>query len=88
MRQALMLSAPDLARATWEPGDKRTQPTGDVVWSDSKQKGYVRLSGLPKNDPARRPTALDRRENQDPKTRRWRTFDINSMVRFIPIDAK
>ena len=26
--------------------------TGDVVWNDEKQTGYLRLSGMPTNDPA------------------------------------
>ncbi|MGI9291567.1 MAG: anti-sigma factor domain-containing protein [Gammaproteobacteria bacterium] len=28
------------------------QVTGDVVWSDTEQSGYMRLAGLPANDPA------------------------------------
>lgn len=55
MREQLIGTAPDLVRATWYSTDKDTpnQISGDVVWSDAKQAGYVRLSGLPKNDPAK-----------------------------------
>jgi anti-sigma-K factor RskA len=29
-----------------------TRVTGDVVWSDARQEGYMRFSGLPRNNPA------------------------------------
>ena len=92
MRQALILSARDLARANWGPGKMSdVNPTGDVVWSDSEQSGYMRLSGLPKNDPAKETYQLwIVAENQDPKTPvDGGTFDINSDGEvIIPIDAK
>ena len=92
MRQALMISAPDLARASWGPGKMSdVKPEGDVVWSDSKQSGYMRISGLPKNDPARETYQLwIVAENQDPKTPvDGGTFDISSDGEvIIPIDAK
>jgi anti-sigma-K factor RskA len=92
MRQALILSAPDLARANWGPGKmSNVNPTGDVVWSDSKQSGYIRLSGLPKNDPSKETYQLwIVAENQDAKTPvDGGTFDINSDGEvIIPIDAK
>ncbi|MEO8573728.1 MAG: anti-sigma factor [Pyrinomonadaceae bacterium] len=91
-RQRLMETAPDLARASWGPGKMADlKPTGDVVWSDSKQAGYMRLSGLPKNDPSKETYQLwIIAENQDPKTPvDGGTFDINSDGEvIIPIDAK
>ncbi|HEY2847385.1 MAG TPA: anti-sigma factor [Pyrinomonadaceae bacterium] len=52
-RDELLRSAPDVISATWAPGNmKDMQVSGDVVWSDAKQKGYMRLRGLPPNDPA------------------------------------
>ncbi|HUR97555.1 MAG TPA: anti-sigma factor [Pyrinomonadaceae bacterium] len=91
-RQRLMETAPDLARATWGPGKMAdVKPAGDVVWSDSKQAGYMRLSGLPKNDPSKETYQLwIIAENQDPKTPvDGGTFDINSDGEvIIPIDAK
>jgi anti-sigma-K factor RskA len=92
MRQALILSAPDLARATLGAGEiNALKPTGDIVWSDSKQAGYVRLSGLPRNDPSKETYQLwIVAENQDPKTPvDGGTFDISSDGEIIiPIDAK
>jgi anti-sigma-K factor RskA len=50
-RDELLRSAPDVVSATWVPGNmKDLKVTGDIVWSDSKQQGYVRLHGLPVND--------------------------------------
>ena len=93
MRQQLILSVgPDLARGTWQAvGAAGAQPTGDVVWDDKTQTGYVRLSGLPKNDPAAKTYQLwIVAENQDPKTPvDGGTFDITTDGEvIIPIDAK
>ncbi|MEO7674493.1 MAG: anti-sigma factor [Pyrinomonadaceae bacterium] len=65
--------------------------TGDIVWSDEKQDGYIRVKGLPKNDVSKETYQLwifD--ENQDPKTPiDGGTFDINSDGEvIIPIDSK
>ncbi|MEP6703389.1 MAG: anti-sigma factor [Acidobacteriota bacterium] len=91
-RQRLIDTAPDIARANWGPGKMAdVKPTGDVVWSDSKQTGYMRLSGLPKNDPNKETYQLwIVAANQDPKTPvDGGTFDINSDGEaVIPISAK
>ena len=91
-RQRLIETAPDVARATWGPGKMaNVKPSGDVVWSDSRQSGYMRLSGLPKNDPTKETYQLwIVSENQDPKTPvDGGTFDITSDGEvIIPIDAK
>jgi anti-sigma-K factor RskA len=51
-RDRLMAEATDLTRAEWKGGPyKPTEGvTGEVVWSDSKQQGYMTLRGLPVND--------------------------------------
>jgi anti-sigma-K factor RskA len=91
MRERLLASATDLARADIGPGTvKEITPTGDFVWSDAKQAGYVRVSGLPKNDPARQTYELwvfD--ETQDPKTPiNAGTFDVSTNGEvIIPIGA-
>ncbi len=37
-----------------QPDDPRyAQVTGDVVWNDDRQEGYLRLAGMPVNDPTR-----------------------------------
>ncbi len=91
-RQMLIDTAPDLARGTWGTGNvKELTPAGDIVWSDAKQAGYMRLSGLPVNDPNKETYQLwifD--ETQDDKTPiDGGTFSVNSAGEvIIPIDAK
>jgi len=53
-REQLMRSAPDVVSASWGPGNmKDMQISGDIVWSDAKQAGYMRFHGLPANDPTK-----------------------------------
>lgn len=54
-RASLVSEAADAITLPWAPP---TVPgyegvTGDVVWSQSKQQGYLRLANMPVNDPAR-----------------------------------
>lgn len=50
-RDELLRTAPDVISASWAPGNVKDMPVaGDVVWSDSKQQGYMRFRGLPVND--------------------------------------
>lgn len=51
-REQLLASSTDAVQSPWGDFDP-TKPKnikGDVVWSNSKQKGYVRFSNLPVND--------------------------------------
>ena len=54
-RTSLTNNAPDVVTLPWAPptaaGYERVM--GDVVWSQSRQQGYLRLANLPVNDPAR-----------------------------------
>lgn len=52
-RASLVATATDLVRWEWSAWDNPAMQgvTGDVVWSDKEQRGYMRLSGLPVNDP-------------------------------------
>jgi anti-sigma-K factor RskA len=91
MRQQFMASATDMSRADIGPGKESYKPTGEIVWSDAKQAGYVKISGLPKNDPSRDQYQLwifD--ENQDPKTPvDGGVFNVSSDGEVVvPIDAK
>jgi anti-sigma-K factor RskA len=92
LRLRLIESAPDLARGTWAAGNvKDVTPAGDIVWSDTKQAGYMRLTGLPVNDPNRETYQLwifD--ETQDDKTPiDGGTFNVTSDGEVIvPIDPK
>lgn len=53
-RAALVAEAADTITLPWlkseQPGYERV--AGDVVWSDTHQKGFLRLVGLPRNEPA------------------------------------
>ncbi|MBV9241727.1 MAG: anti-sigma factor [Acidobacteria bacterium] len=50
-REEFLRSTSDVISATWAPGNmKDMQVSGDVIWSDAKQQGFVRLRGLPAND--------------------------------------
>ncbi len=92
MRQRLIDSAADLARGSWGAGNvKELTPAGDIVWSDAKQAGYMRLRGLPVNDPNKETYQLwifD--ETQDDKTPiDGGTFNVNAEGEVIvPINAK
>jgi hypothetical protein len=92
MRENLMAS-PDVIKASWAPGNVKElkDVAGDIVWSDSKQAGYMRFRGLPVNDKTKQTYQLwifD--ETQDEKTPiDGGTFDIqdNGDI-IIPINAK
>lgn len=84
-----------VVKANWAPPSTDAKElkdvSGDVVWSDEKQKGFMRLRGLPVNDKSKSTYQLwifDK--TQDPKTPiDGGTFDVdkNGEV-IIPIDAK
>lgn len=89
----------EIVKAAWidptKPDDK--QPRGDIVWSGSEQRGYMRFRGLAANDPKKEQyqlwifdTAQDERFpidggvfDIDPASRDPRTGDV-----IVPIDAK
>lgn len=50
-RQTLLARA-DTKKADWGPWDNPMVPgvTGDVVWNEATQSGYMRFKGLPTND--------------------------------------
>ena len=52
MREGLLLSTTGIIKANWAAGNVKElkEISGDVVWSDEKQTGYMRLRGLPVND--------------------------------------
>ena len=54
-RDELIREASDLTRASWTKGNVKESEgvTGEVVWSDEKQMGYMTFRGLPPNDPNR-----------------------------------
>lgn len=48
-RDELLRSGATLVKADWAPGNVKEikEVSGDIVWSDEKQLGFVRLRGLP-----------------------------------------
>jgi len=52
-RAALLSEAPDVRTAAWSAAADQAArgATGDVVWSPSRQQGYLRIRGLAANDP-------------------------------------
>lgn len=52
-REALVLSKPtDLIQIPWTNTNAEAQASGEVIWSDSKQQGFMTFQGLAKNDPS------------------------------------
>ena len=54
-RQQLLDQATDVTTLAWSatPDPAATGASGDVVWSASKQKGFMRFKGLAPNDPTK-----------------------------------
>lgn len=49
----LVANATDLTRWDWQPwGEGEAGVSGEVVWSEAAQEGYMVLEGLPENDPS------------------------------------
>ena len=46
----LIKSAGDVVRNKWESQSNDFKFEGEVVWSESKQEGFMRFKGLPRND--------------------------------------
>ncbi len=91
-RDEFLLTAPDVVTATWAPGNmKDVQVSGDVVWSDTKQQGFLRLRGLQPNDPTKNSYQLwiyDKTQDQATPIDGG-VFDVSSSGDIVvPIDAK
>lgn len=54
MRQRLLDEAHDVVTVNWQSWDNPAMVgvAGDVVWSDQRQVGFLRFTGLPRNDPS------------------------------------
>jgi hypothetical protein len=93
MRDQMMRSDAAMVKATWGPEKMKEmkQVSGDIVWSGDKQMGYLRLQGLPKNDPSKETYQLwivDRTRDQKYPIDGG-TFDVSSDGEIIiPINAK
>lgn len=53
-RLEFMQRTDDIVQVDWASGTTpfETQVSGDVVWSNATQTGYMRFTGMPKNDPS------------------------------------
>ena len=53
-RSLLLENAPDTPRFSFSPvSDAYKETTGDLVWNDKRQEGYMSLVSLPVNDPTK-----------------------------------
>ncbi|MEJ2602887.1 MAG: anti-sigma factor [Gammaproteobacteria bacterium] len=54
-RAELIREAPGTIVVPWNPPEAAdyADVSGDVVWNNSRQEGYLRLAGMPANDPTR-----------------------------------
>jgi hypothetical protein len=86
-----LLASTDVIKTTLANPKNPNEVVGDVVWSDSQQKGFVRLRGVPVNDKAKEQYQLwIVAANQDAKTPvDGGVFDVNQNGEvIIPISAK
>lgn len=53
-RDSLIAISPDLIQTNWEPASMMEDKavSGDIVWSDTLQSGFMRFVGMPVNDPS------------------------------------
>lgn len=89
--RALVASANDLVRTKWSSPSEDGDVSGEVVWSDDKQSGFMTFKGLDSNDVSKETYQLwifD--ESQDEATPiDGGVFDISSDGEVtVPIDAK
>lgn len=49
-REQLIASTNDVVKTEWKSPTDENKILGDIVWSNSKQKGYIRFNDLPVND--------------------------------------
>jgi len=91
-RAELIATSADLLEVPWTPGAHpfKQQVSGDVVWSNSLQQGYLRFTNLPVNDPAVEQYQLWIIDPQrDDKPIDGGVFDISKSGEVIvPINAK
>lgn len=92
-REQLLATAPDAVQTTWTDFNAK-QPrgvTGDVVWSNALQKGFLRFRSIPANDKTRETYQLwifDAAQNAKTPVDGG-VFDVDASGDvIIPIDAK
>lgn len=89
-REQLLASANDLAKTTWTDFDpkKPQNVKGDVVWSNSQQKGFVRFQNIPANDKSRETYQIWIFDDNQKNPVSGGVFDANETGEIIiPIEA-
>jgi hypothetical protein len=89
-----VMHAKDTIKVAWKPTDDPDGKLvhGDIVWCNSMQKGFIRLAGLPRNDPAKRQYQLwifcKQRDDRYPVD--GGVFDIDASTGdvIVPVQAK
>lgn len=92
-REELLRSTAGLIKANWAAGNVKELKdiSGDIVWSDEKQTGYMRFRGLPANDKTKETYQLWLFDKTQDKATPidGGTFDVAAGGEvIIPIDAK
>lgn len=90
-RDALLASTSNLVKTNWASPDKTKELSGEIVWSDEKQEGYMTFKGLAANDKAKEAYQLwiFRDANLEPHPIDGGVFDVNESGEvIIPINAK
>jgi len=90
-REQLIASAKDVVQSNWGDFDptKPKNVQGDVVWSNSAQKGFVRFRNLPVNDKTKETYQLWIFDENQKQPIDGGVFDANEAGEIIiPIDAK
>jgi hypothetical protein len=89
--RAELLAAGDATRLDWKATPEAASASGDVVWSRSAQRGFMRFVGLPPNDPTKSQYQLwifDRQRDQAFPVDGG-VFDVTSTGEVVvPITAK
>jgi hypothetical protein len=93
MRDEMLRASTGMVKANWAAGNVKEmkQVSGDIVWSDEKQSGYMRFRGLPVNDGSKETYQLwifDKTQDRATPIDGG-TFDVTSDGEVvIPINAK
>ena len=89
-REQLLASVKDLKQSAWGDFDPKNPKNvqGDVVWSNSAQKGFVRFRNLPVNDKAKQTYQLWIFDKNQKNPVSGGTFDVSSSGEvIIPINS-
>ena len=90
-REQLLASAQDIVQSTWGDYDEKKPMNvqGDVVWSNSAQKGFIRFRNLPVNDKTKEQYQLWIFDENQKHPIDGGVFDANAAGEIvIPINAK